>query len=61
MTDDALQGRIDADTAAAGRFRTLPEPDPVARTRTEELVDEVPDPDDRRLWWPAVQQALHDG
>jgi hypothetical protein len=61
MTAERLQQRIDDDAAAGGRFRELPLPHGVDDTRTEELVDELDDPEDRRLWWAAVQKALHDG
>lgn len=60
MAAERLQQRIDDDAVAGGRFRELPAPSGLD-TRTEELVDEVDDPESRRLWWAALQKALHDG
>lgn len=61
MTADRLQQRIDDDALAGGRFRELPARHGLGDTRTEEVVDDRDDPEDRRLWWAALQKALHDG
>ena len=58
MSAEGLQARIRADADEGGRFRELPTRHGLDDTRTEELVDENQDPEDRRLWWAAVQQAL---
>ncbi len=60
MTAEGLQARIQVDAAEGGRFRELPARHGLDDTRTEELVDEQQDPEDRRLWWAALQQALTD-
>ncbi len=60
MAAERLQQRIDDDAVAGGRFRELPVASGLD-TRTEELVDDGDDPESRRLWWAAVQKALHDG
>ncbi|GAB4064429.1 hypothetical protein GCM10028777_10660 [Angustibacter speluncae] len=61
MAAEQLQQRIDEDASAGGRFRALPAHLGVDDTRTEEIVDQRDDPEDRRLWWAALQKALHDG
>lgn len=60
MAAERLQQRIDEDASAGGRFRALPTHPGVDDARTEEIVDGREDPEDRRLWWAALQKALHE-
>lgn len=53
-------GELDSGTADPARFRHLPPRTAADDARTEALVDEDDNPEDRRLWWAAVQQALND-